>query len=81
MMTIDTDQVERNKTSTGAVSAIVPHAQRLLVPRYRAFESGRSVRVSPQCVARLATALRLTPPQQMTLSQLAFPEMYRLLKQ
>ena len=45
---------------------------------YRAFESGRPVRISPQFVARLGTVLRLTAPQQMILFRLAFPEMYRL---
>ncbi|MGP6159814.1 MAG: alpha/beta fold hydrolase [Vulcanimicrobiaceae bacterium] len=45
---------------------------------YRAFESGRPVRVSLQFVARLGTVLRLTPPQQMTLFLPAFPEMYRV---
>jgi helix-turn-helix protein len=47
---------------------------------YRAFESGRPVRVSTQFVARLANALRLTPAQQMTLFRLSFPEIYRLLR-
>jgi hypothetical protein len=45
---------------------------------YRAFESGRPVRVSPQFVARVGSALRLTPAQQMTLFRLSFLEMYRL---
>ncbi len=45
---------------------------------YRAFESGRPVRVSPQFVSRLAAALQLQPPQELLLFQLAFPEMYRL---
>jgi hypothetical protein len=37
---------------------------------YRSFESGRPVRVSPQFVSRLSTALRLTAAQQMTLFRL-----------
>jgi len=45
---------------------------------YRSFESGRPVRVSPQFVARLSRALRLTAAQQMTLFQLSLPEMYHL---
>lgn len=45
---------------------------------YRAFESGRPVRVSPQFVARLGTALRLTRAEQMILFRLAFPEIYRV---
>lgn len=45
---------------------------------YRAFESGRPVRVSPQFVSRLARALNLTPAQELTLFRLAFVEMYRL---
>jgi hypothetical protein len=45
---------------------------------YRAFESGRPVRVSPQFVSRLAQALRLTSNQELTLFRLAFVEMYRL---
>jgi hypothetical protein len=45
---------------------------------YRHFESGRPVRVSPQFVARLSRALRLTPLDAMTLFGLAFPEMYSL---
>jgi hypothetical protein len=45
---------------------------------YRAFESGRPVRVSPQFVARLGSALRLTPAQQMTLFRLSFLEMYQI---
>jgi hypothetical protein len=45
---------------------------------YRAFESGRPVRVSPRFVARLADALHLSQPQQIMLFRLAFPEMYHL---
>jgi transcriptional regulator with XRE-family HTH domain len=45
---------------------------------YRAFESGRSVRVSPQFVSRLARALNLTGAQELTLFRLAFVEIYRL---
>jgi hypothetical protein len=45
---------------------------------YRAFESGRPVRVSPQFVSRLAKALNLTRAQELTLFRLAFVEMYRL---
>ena len=45
---------------------------------YRALESGRPVRVSPQFVSRLASALRLGPAQTMTLFRLSFPEIYRL---
>ena len=46
---------------------------------YRAFESGRPVRVSPQFVSRLARALNLTRAQELTLFRLAFVEMYHLL--
>jgi hypothetical protein len=45
---------------------------------YRAFESGRPVRVSPQFVSRLARALNLTPANELTLFRLSFVEMYRL---
>ena len=45
---------------------------------YRAFESGRPVRVSPQFVARLASVLRLTPAQRIFLVRLSLPEIYRL---
>jgi hypothetical protein len=45
---------------------------------YRAFESGRPVRVSPQFVSRLANALQLDLPQQLELFCLAFAEMYLL---
>jgi Helix-turn-helix domain len=45
---------------------------------YRAFESGRPVRVSTQFVSRLANAFRLEPPQKLKLFCLAFAEMYRL---
>jgi hypothetical protein len=44
---------------------------------YRAFESGRPVRVSPRFVSRLANALQLKPPQELELFCLAFAEMYR----
>ena len=47
---------------------------------YRAFESGRPVRVSPQFVSRLAQALRLTPNLELKLFHLAFAEMYLLLQ-
>ena len=47
---------------------------------YRAFESGRPVRVSPKFVARLAATLRLSPAQQLTLFHLSFPETYQLLR-
>jgi hypothetical protein len=46
---------------------------------YRAFESGRAVRVSPQFVARLASVLRLTAEQRLFLVRLSLPEIYRLL--
>src|ERR1700735_3641634 len=45
---------------------------------YRAFESGRPVRVSPQFVSRLANAFRLEPAKKLQLFCLAFAEMYRL---
>ena len=45
---------------------------------YRALESGRPVRVSPQFVSRLAKAFQLTPAQELKLFRLAFVEMYRL---
>jgi transcriptional regulator with XRE-family HTH domain len=44
---------------------------------YRFFESGRSVRVSPQFVARLSRALRLSAAHEATLFRLALPELYR----
>ena len=46
---------------------------------YRSFESGRPVRVSPQLVARLSTALRLSAAEQFALFRLALPEIYHLL--
>jgi hypothetical protein len=46
---------------------------------YRAFESGRAARVSPKFVARLASVLRLTLTQRMSLIRLSLPEIYRLL--
>ena len=45
---------------------------------YRSFESGRPVRVSPQFVARLSSALRLRGPEQFLLFRLALPEIYHL---
>jgi hypothetical protein len=45
---------------------------------YRAFESGRSVRVSPRFVSRLANAFQLEPAQKLKLLCLAFAEFYRL---
>jgi hypothetical protein len=45
---------------------------------YRSFESGRPVRVSPQFVARLSSALRLGAAQQFALFRLALPEIYHL---
>ena len=45
---------------------------------YRAFESRRPVRVSPQFVSRLARVLNLSRAQELTLFRLAFVEMYRL---
>jgi len=45
---------------------------------YRSFESGRAVRVSPQFVARLSKALRLSAAEQFALFRLAFPEIYHL---
>jgi hypothetical protein len=45
---------------------------------YRSFESGRAVRVSPQFVARLSNALRLSGPEQFLLFRLALPEIYHL---
>jgi hypothetical protein len=44
---------------------------------YRWFESGRDVRVSPQFVARLAKALRLSASEELTAYCLAFREIYR----
>lgn len=46
---------------------------------YRSFESGRPVRVSPQLVARLSNALRLSATEQVALFRLALPEIYHLL--
>jgi Helix-turn-helix domain len=48
---------------------------------YRAFESGRAARVSPQFVARLAEVLRLTLAQRIFLIRLSLPEMYLLLSE
>ncbi len=48
---------------------------------YRAFESGRATRVSPQFVARLAEVLRLTLAQRIFLIRLSLPEMYLLLSE
>ncbi len=45
---------------------------------YRSFESGRAVRVSPQLVARLSRALRLSAAGQLALFRLALPEIYHL---
>jgi transcriptional regulator with XRE-family HTH domain len=45
---------------------------------YRSFESGRAVRVSPQFVARLSNALRLSGSEQFLLFRLALPEIYHL---
>jgi hypothetical protein len=45
---------------------------------YSSFESGRSVRVSPQFVSRVARALRLPPDEELRLFRLAFLEMYHL---
>ena len=45
---------------------------------YRSFESGRPIRVSPQFISRLSSALRLTPTEQLTLFRLALPEIYHL---
>jgi hypothetical protein len=47
---------------------------------YRAFESGRPVRVSPQFVARLGSALQLSSAQHLTLFGLALPELYQVLR-
>lgn len=43
---------------------------------YRWFESGRPVRVSPQFVSRLISALRLGELEALALYRLAIPEMY-----
>jgi hypothetical protein len=43
---------------------------------YRRFESGRAIGVSPRFVARLGTALLLTPGQRRSLFRLALPELY-----
>ena len=45
---------------------------------YRHLESGRPIRVSPQFIARLGKALRLTPREEVMLFRLALPEMYTL---
>jgi transcriptional regulator with XRE-family HTH domain len=45
---------------------------------YRSFESGRAVRVSPQFLARLSKALRLSATEQFALFRLALPEIYHL---
>lgn len=46
---------------------------------YRALESGRAARVSPQLVLRLADVLRLTLAERIALVRLSLPEMYLLL--
>lgn len=43
---------------------------------YRSFESGRAVRVSPQFVSRLISALRLGHREALILFSLAIPEVY-----
>jgi transcriptional regulator with XRE-family HTH domain len=43
---------------------------------YRWFESGRSIRVSVQFLAKLSKVLRLSPLEQIGLYHLAFPEVY-----
>ena len=43
---------------------------------YRWLESGRDVRVSPQLVARIAKALRLTASEELRIYALALPELY-----
>ena len=43
---------------------------------YRWFESGRSIRVSVQFLAKLSQALRLSPLEQISLYHLAVPEVY-----
>jgi transcriptional regulator with XRE-family HTH domain len=48
---------------------------------YRAFESGRAARVSPRFVARLASVLRLTLAQRISLIRLSLPEIYFLLSE
>jgi transcriptional regulator with XRE-family HTH domain len=46
---------------------------------YRALESVRAARVSPQLVVRLADVLRLTLAERIALVRLSLPEMYLLL--
>jgi len=43
---------------------------------YRSLERGKPVRVSPQFLSRLVTALHLTQREALTLYWLAIPEMY-----
>jgi hypothetical protein len=43
---------------------------------YRWFESGRPIRVSPRFVYRLASALRLSGDEALTLCRFAIPELY-----
>ena len=46
---------------------------------YRWLESGREMHVSPQLVARVARALRLTAEEELTMYALAIPELHRAL--
>jgi hypothetical protein len=45
---------------------------------YRWFECGRPIRVSPQFIARLISALRLSEPEALALFRLAIPEIYQV---
>ena len=44
---------------------------------YRWFESGRDITVSPKFLASVASALQLSPADQVALYRLALPQLYR----
>jgi len=44
---------------------------------YRWFESGRNITVSPKFLASVASALQLSPADQVALYRLALPQLYR----
>jgi hypothetical protein len=48
---------------------------------YRWFECGRPIRVSPQVVSRLISALRLSEREALALFRLAIPEIYQVAPQ
>jgi hypothetical protein len=68
----------KRRRVTGLRRGEVAELVGVTVDWYRSFESGRPVRVSPQFVARLSQALRLSPAEQFALFRLALPEIYHL---